>query len=144
MRFTSYLLNLRRPFPYRYWVNRSLTALPGSSPRIQFLFVRLTLCYRLPSSVRYLPDSVESLVLPSIGRTVDFHHQTHVRCWAHKENPDSSQELPGSISFVGFSQPDRSSSLPKWLKRPLPSVTGKQREEIYRLTGFVMSSNQNV
>ena len=86
MRFASYLLNLRRPFPYRYWVNRSWTALPESSPRIQFLFVRLTLCYRLPSSVRYLPDSAESLVLPSIGRTVDFHHQTHVRCWAHRKN----------------------------------------------------------
>ena len=93
MRFTSYLLNLRRPFPYRYWVNRSLTALPGSSPRIQFLFVRLTLCYRLPSSVRYLPDSVESLVLPSIGRTVDFHHQTHVRCWAHRKKPPKAEGL---------------------------------------------------
>ena len=89
MRFTSYLLNLRRPFPYRYWVNRFMTALPGSSPHIQFLCVRLTICYQLPSSVRYLPDSAESLVLPSIGRTVDFHHQTHVRCWAHMKKAQS-------------------------------------------------------
>ena len=43
MRFASYLLNIRRPFPYRYWVNRFLTALPGSSPHIQFLCVRLTI-----------------------------------------------------------------------------------------------------
>ena len=86
MRFTSYLPDLRRLLPYRYGVNRSLPALPESSPRIRFLFVSLTLCYRLPSSVCYLPDSAESLVLPSIGRTVDFHHQSHVRCWAHQKN----------------------------------------------------------
>ena len=86
MRFTSYLPDLRRLLPYRYGVNRTWPALPESSPLIRFLFVRLTLCYRLPSSVCYLPDSAESLVLPSIGRTVDFHHQSHVRCWAHKQN----------------------------------------------------------
>ena len=74
VRFPSYLLDLRRLSPYRYGVNRLLPALPESSPHIQFLFVRLTVCYRLPSSVCYLPDSAESLILPSIGRTMDFHH----------------------------------------------------------------------
>ncbi|WP_206339913.1 hypothetical protein, partial [Sutterella wadsworthensis] len=39
-----------------------------------FLFVRLAVCYRLPSSIRCLLDSAELLVLPATGRTVDFHH----------------------------------------------------------------------
>ena len=74
MRFPSYLLDLRRFFPYRYWVSRIWPVLPESAPLIQFLFVRLMICCRLPSSVRYLSDSAELLVLPPIGRTVDFHH----------------------------------------------------------------------
>lgn len=43
-------------------------------PHIRFLFVRLAVCYRLPSSIRCLLDSAELLVLPATGRTVDFHH----------------------------------------------------------------------
>ncbi|WP_206339928.1 hypothetical protein, partial [Sutterella wadsworthensis] len=39
-----------------------------------FLFVKLAVCYRLPSSIRCLLDSAELLVLPATGRTVDFHH----------------------------------------------------------------------
>ena len=74
MRFPSYLSDLRDDFPYRYWVNLSSPALPVAPPHIRFLCVRLTVCYRLPSSGRYLPDSAESLGLPPIGRPVDFHH----------------------------------------------------------------------
>lgn len=50
------------------------TALPDLVPHIRFLFVRLAVCYRLPSSIRCLLDSAELLVLPATGRTVDFHH----------------------------------------------------------------------
>ena len=101
MRFTSYLPDLRRLLPYRYRVNRFWPALPESSPLIRFLFVRLTLCYRLPSSVCYLPDSAESLVLPSIGRTVDFHHQSHVRCWAHQKEPPLPKSGRGGSDRIG-------------------------------------------
>lgn len=82
--FPPYLPDLRELLPYRYWVNRLLPTLPKFPPPIRFLFVRPAFRYRLPSSICYLLDSAELLVLPPIGRTVDFHHQTHVRCWAHE------------------------------------------------------------
>ena len=101
MRFPSYLLDLRRFFPYRYWVSRIWPVLPESAPLIQFLFVRLMICYRLPSSVRYLSDSAgylsdsaESLVLPPIGRTVDFHHiNTRALLGAPRKKPAHWQAL---------------------------------------------------
>lgn len=101
MRFPSYLLDLRRLFPYRYGVNRSLPALPESSPHIQFLFVRLTICYRLPSSVCYLPDSTGSLVLPSIGRTVDFHHiNTRALLSAQRKTAPQNPRFCGTVFFM--------------------------------------------
>lgn len=85
MRFPSYLSDIRELLPYRYGVSRIGPILPKLPPHIRFLFVRLMVCYRLPSSVRYLPDSVELLVLPPIGRTVDFHHiNTRALLGAHR------------------------------------------------------------
>lgn len=58
-----------------WWpVNWFPPALPVATPHIRFLFVRLTVCYRFPSSGRYLPDSSELLDLHLIGQSVDFHH----------------------------------------------------------------------
>ena len=74
MRFTSFPSDLRDDFPFQYRVNRFWPALPVVPPHIRFLYVGLTFCYRLPSSVCYLPDSAESLDLPLNGRSVDFHH----------------------------------------------------------------------
>ena len=65
------------------------TALPDLVPHIRFLFVRLAVCYRLPSSIRCLLDSAELLVLPATGRTVDFHH-TITRAL-----PGAPQKIPG-------------------------------------------------
>ena len=74
MCFASYPSDLRDDFPFQYRVNRFWPALPVVPPHIRFLYVGLTFCYRLPSSVCYLPDSAESLDLPLNGRSVDFHH----------------------------------------------------------------------
>jgi len=74
MRFAPYLSDLHIAFPCRYGVNWMWTALPYLVPHIRFLFVRLAVCYRLPSSIRCLLDSAELLVLLATGRTVDFHH----------------------------------------------------------------------
>lgn len=74
MRFTSYPSDLRNNFPVQFWVNRFQPALPVVPPQIRFLYVGLTFCYRLPSPVRCLPSSVESLDLPLNRRSVDFHH----------------------------------------------------------------------
>lgn len=74
VRFTSYPSDLRNNFPVQFWVNRFQPALPVVPPQIRFLYVGLTFCYRLPSPVRCLPSSVESLDLPLNRRSVDFHH----------------------------------------------------------------------
>lgn len=74
MCFASYPSDLRDDFPFQYRVNRFWPALPVVPPHIRFLYVGLTFCYRLPSSVCYLPDSAESLDLPLNGRSVGFHH----------------------------------------------------------------------
>ena len=88
MRFTSYPPDLRDDFPFQYGVNRFSPALPVASPRIRFLYVGLTLCYRLPSPVRCLAGSAESLDLPLNGRSVDFHHiNTRALLGAQKEAP---------------------------------------------------------
>lgn len=50
-----------------------MLALPVVPPHIRFLYNGLTLCYRLPVSAFYLPDSAESLDLPLNGLSVDFH-----------------------------------------------------------------------
>ena len=121
VRFASCLLDLRRLFPYRYGVNRIRPALPESPPHIQFLFVRLTFCYRLPSSVCYLPDSAESLVLPSIGRTVDFHHWSHVRCWAHQKK-SGPPEKPGKPDQAQAPKTPLSPGPPK------PAAGGRERQ----------------
>lgn len=81
MRFTSYPSDLRDAFPFQHRVNQFWPSLPVVPPQIRFLYVELTLCYQLPSSVCYLPDCAESLDLPL---TADFQH---VRCLHTNENP---------------------------------------------------------
>lgn len=61
-------------------------------PHIRFLFVRLAVCYRLPSSIRCLLDSAELLVLPATGRTVDFHH-TITRALPGAPKKEGSRDL---------------------------------------------------
>lgn len=81
MRFTSYPSDLRDAFPFQNRVTQFWPSLPVVPPQIRFLYVELTLCYQLPSSVCYLPDCAESLDLPL---TADFQH---VRCLHTNENP---------------------------------------------------------
>lgn len=72
--FASYPSDLRGDIPFQHRANQLRPALPVVPLHIRFLYVGLMLCYRLPSSVCYLPDSAESLDLPLNGRSVDFHH----------------------------------------------------------------------
>lgn len=112
MCFPSYLLDIRRFFPYRYWVSRIAPVPPESAPHILFLFVRLMVCYRLSSSVCYLSDSAESLVPPPIGRTVDFHHiNTRALLGAHKKRQlfEKSEKLPKKEIEERKNDPNRQS-----------------------------------
>lgn len=73
-RFTFYPPDLHDDFPFQYRVNQYMPSLPVVPPHIRFLYVGLTLYYRLPSSACYLPDSAESLAFPLNAQSVDFHH----------------------------------------------------------------------
>ena len=96
MCFASSPSDLRDDFPFQYRVNRFWPALPVVPPHIRFLYVGLTFCYRLPSSVCYLPDSAESLDLPLNGRSVDFHHiDTRALLGAPKKTPLMHQSSTG-------------------------------------------------
>lgn len=67
-------------------------------PHIRFLFVRLAVCYRLPSSIRCLLDSAELLVLPATGRTVDFHH-TITRALPGALKKEAAEQTFSAASF---------------------------------------------
>ena len=88
-----------------------MTALPDLVPHIRFLFVRLVVCYRLPSSIRCLLDSAELLVLPATGRTVDFHH-TITRALPGAQNNDDSRRCRRQSAGCRHSPSGKSNSMP--------------------------------
>ena len=79
MCFASYPPEIPGDFPFQFRVNRLSPAPPVAPPHIRFLYVGLTLCYRLPSSVCCHPDSAESLDLPRNRRPMNFGGTLRVR-----------------------------------------------------------------